>query len=159
MTLTPSEIIAWTAQLFFVIVALAAAKTTYRTIALGDRADLPKAIFWSVTKTVFFVGPVLFIAVLWLFLSDAPRGDTGGIMSKGTAVVVVSFGAALALTTFWTTAVILGLIAAALARNLPIRLAMGVVLVALLVAPSVCATSVVIHLKMEQHRRSMKQRR
>lgn len=149
----PSTILAAAAAGFFLIVAVFAAKTAHTAIALDERQQLPMLLFWSITKTVWIFGPLLFIGVIGFFLSDAPRGDTGGIMSRQMGVLVLAVGALLALALFWASAITLGFIAGAIARNLPIRVAAAVVFGTLLLSPLLC-TGIAMSGKASQQRRS-----
>jgi hypothetical protein len=93
------------------------ARAAYVCARDGERVQMGRAVFWSVTKTtVFFVVPAwaLFLAILG---SGAKSG--AGMMPTSMGLVVLFFAGCLVLTFVWAVALCLTLFAVLIARNLP----------------------------------------
>ncbi|MFL5322495.1 MAG: hypothetical protein ACJ790_22740 [Myxococcaceae bacterium] len=140
VSLEPSAIISIAAQTFFLVVAVMAARAGRRCVTQNRREDLGPDIFWSITWTTWLAGPLLFGAVLVLFLWDSP-GDTGGIMSRNMGVAVMCIGAFLMLALFWASAIALGAIAARIARDLPGKAAVAVIFGVVTLSPLLCTSN------------------
>lgn len=84
----------------------------------GDRQGLPMRVFWSITKTTCFLGVPMLLAVIVLLASESP-GNGGGIMSRNMGLFVMTLFGMLGLLAVWVGTVVMGLLGAAVARNLP----------------------------------------
>lgn len=135
--MTPSGLLGSAATAFFLLLTVLPARAAVKALALERRAELPSVVFWSITKVVWLLGPVLVISVLVAFSSDGLR-DNGGIMGPGMAIGVLVLGAFLALLMIWVSAISLGFFASAVARNMPGRTGAAVVLGMLALAPMFC---------------------
>jgi hypothetical protein len=118
------------AEGYFALLGGFAALATIRALSEGDGEGLGRRVFASLTRTTFFLGVPGLIAFL-MFMKSESTGHGGGIMSPGMAMFVLFVGGFFALIALWLAAVLLGYIAAQVAKDLT-PLAAGAVMAAFL---------------------------